>query len=204
MQAPLNTYADIDGHELFRRAIVDGDEIAWAEGVTRYRALLVSWAKRCAASAAIIEPTDDIADQAFSRAWAALSPARFEQFPTLAAVLAYLRSCVASAVIDCARGQRSAERLAGAIEIDDVATPEQIALVQCERRDLWEIVHSIIQSEQEHVIMLESFVYGQPPRAILAFYPRLFANVDEVYSAKRNLFERLKRCPELREIYQDR
>src|SRR4051794_15491607 len=117
MQTPLNAYANIDGHELFRRAIVDGDEIAWAEGVTRYRGLLVSWAKRCAVSAAIGEPGDDIADHAFSRAWAALSPERFDQFPTLAAVLAYLRACVTTAVIDCARSQHSAERLAQALEV---------------------------------------------------------------------------------------
>ena len=202
MQAPLNTYANIDGHELFRRAIVDGDEVAWAESVARYRALLVSWAKRCALSAAIGEPGDDIADHAFSRAWAALSPDRFDQFPTLASVLAYLRTCVTSAVIDCARGQQSAERLARAIEVDDVATPEQIFAVLAEREELWGIVHGIVQNEQERVILMESFVYGLPPRAILARYPQLFTAVVDVYNAKRNLFERLKRCQELREIYQ--
>jgi DNA-directed RNA polymerase specialized sigma24 family protein len=147
--------------------------------VARYRALLVSWAKRCAASAAIIEPTDDIADQAFSRAWAALSPMRFDQFPTLGAVLAYLRSCVASAVIDCARSQHSAERLAQVIEQDAVATPEQTALTRCDRQELWATVGNLIHSEQERVVLLESFVYGQPPRAILARYPGLFANVEE-------------------------
>ena len=202
MQAPLNTYADIDGHELFRRAIVDGDEVAWAEGVARYRTLLVSWAKRCALSAAIGEPGDDIADHAFSRAWAALSPDRFDQFPTLASVLAYLRACVTSAVIDCARGQQSAERLARALEVDDVASPEQIFVQLAEREELWAIVYGIVQNEQERVILIESFVHGLPPRAILARYPQLFTSAVDVYSAKRNLFERLKRCQELRQIYQ--
>jgi DNA-directed RNA polymerase specialized sigma24 family protein len=201
MQTPLHAYANIDGHELFRRAIVDGDEIAWAEGMTRYRGLLVAWAKRCAASAAIGEPSDDIADRAFSRAWAALSPARFEQFPNLASVLAYLRACVTTAVIDCARSQRSAERLAQAIEVDDVATPEQLAMALVDRQELWKIVNGTIQNEQDRVILIESFVYGQPPRAILMRYPQLFADVGEVYSIKRNLFERLKRCAALQEIY---
>jgi DNA-directed RNA polymerase specialized sigma24 family protein len=171
--------------------------------VTRYRGLLVSWAKRCAASAAIGEPGDHIADQAFSRAWAALGPARFEQFPNLASVLAYLRACVTTAVIDCARSQRSAERLAQAIEVDDVATPEELAIALADRQALWEIVNGTIQNEQERAILIESFVYGQPPRAILARYPQLFANVGEVYSAKRNLFERLKRCAALQAIYQE-
>jgi DNA-directed RNA polymerase specialized sigma24 family protein len=202
MQAPLNTYANIDGHELFRRAIVDGDEVAWAEGVARYRTLLVSWAKRCAVRAAIGEPDDDIADRAFSRAWAALSPERFDQFPTLASVLAYLRTCVTSAVIDCARGQQSAERLARAIAVDDVATPEQIFLNLSDREALWDIVQGVVQTEQERVILVESFLYGLPPRAILARYPQLFSSAVDVYNAKRNLFERLKRCQELRQIYQ--
>src|SRR5829696_2636965 len=203
MQTPLHAYANIDGHELFRRAIVDGDQVAWAEGVTRYRGLLVSWARRCAASAMIGEPGDDIADHAFSRAWAALGPERFEQFPNLASVLAYLRACVTSAVIDCARSQRSAERLAQTIEVDDVATPEQLAMAFVDRQALWEIVEGTIQNKQDRVILIESFVYGQPPRAVLARYPQLFANVDEVYSVKRNLFERLKRCAALQAIYQE-
>jgi DNA-directed RNA polymerase specialized sigma24 family protein len=165
--------------------------------------LLVSWAKRCAASAAIGELGDHIADQAFSRAWAALAPARFEQFPNLASVLAYLRTCVTTAVIDCARSQHSAERLAQAIAVDAVATPEQLVIARVDRQALWEIVHSTIQNEQERVILIESIVYGQPPRAILARYPELFANAGEVYSAKRNLFERLKRCAALQAIYQE-
>lgn len=202
MQAPLNTYGDIEGHELFRLAIVERDEVAWAESIARYRTLLISWAKRCAVSAAIGEPGDDIADHAFVRAWSALSPDRFDQFPTLASVLAYLRSCVTSAVIDYARGQQSAERLARSIEVDEVATPEQIFVQLAEREELWKIVYSIVQSEQERVILIDSFVHGLPPRAILARYPQLFAAIVDVYNTKRNLFERLKRCEELRSIYE--
>src|SRR5262245_44443638 len=112
MQAPLNPYAHIDGHELFRRAIVERDEMAWSEGMRRYRTLLVYWATRSAAKASVGECGDDIADQAISRAWTALSAACFERFPNLAAILGYLRACVASAVIDCARGQQATERLA--------------------------------------------------------------------------------------------
>jgi DNA-directed RNA polymerase specialized sigma24 family protein len=196
-------YTNIDGHELFRKAIVDGDQLAWAEGVARYRRMLVSWAARCAANAAISELGDDIADQAFSRAWAALSPERFDQFPNLASVLAYLRVCVTTAVIDCARSQRSAERLSQALETGSVASPEELSLEGFERQALWEIVSGMIQNEQERVILLESFVYSQPPRAILARYPQLFTNIGEVYNTKRNLFVRLKHCAALRKIYRE-
>jgi DNA-directed RNA polymerase specialized sigma24 family protein len=201
MQAPLNPYAQIEGHELFRRAIVEGDEMAWSEGIRRYRTLLVYWASRSAAKASIGECGDDIADQAISRAWTALSTACFDRFPNLAAILAYLRACVASAVIDCARGQQAAERLAQAFELPQVATPEEIAIERHDRQALWQIVLSNVQNEQERVVLVEMFVYALPPRTIVARYPHLFASAHDVYNAKRNVFERLKRCPELRRLY---
>lgn len=204
MQLQLEDYDCLEGHELFRRAIVEGDEWAWEVGIRRYRAMLIVWARRCAASSAIIECCEDIADQAIARAWAALSPARFEQFPTIAALLAYLKVCVTTAVADYARREQSTERLVLAIEAADVATPEQIVLAQCEKEEVWGIVGAIVQCEQERVVLVESLVNGLPPRAILAGYPNLFDDVSAVYAAKRNLFERLRRCRALRELYDER
>src|SRR5262247_3994627 len=88
------------GYELFRRAIVERDEDAWAEITVRYRRLLISWAGQCSAKLEIAEYGDDIADQAIARAWRALAPAQFATFPNLAALLGYLRACVAAVVID--------------------------------------------------------------------------------------------------------
>ena len=49
---------------------------------------------------AVNESYEDLADHALARAWIALSPARFANFPSLGAVLAYLRACVTAAVVD--------------------------------------------------------------------------------------------------------
>src|SRR5689334_9517663 len=76
MQPPCSEYANLDGYELFRRAIEERDEQAWAESIARYRRLLISWARRCIAKATLSECCEDIADYAFTRAWAALSPER--------------------------------------------------------------------------------------------------------------------------------
>ena len=61
--------------------------------------------RRSSASAVLTESYDDLADQAFTRAWSALSPERFASFPTLAALLAYMRACVTTTVIDHARSE---------------------------------------------------------------------------------------------------
>jgi DNA-directed RNA polymerase specialized sigma24 family protein len=203
MQAQQYVQASQDGYELFRRAIMDRDEGAWIESATRYRPLLAAWAGRCSASAAIAESYDDLADQALARAWSALSPARFASFPNLAALLGYLRACVTTTVIDYARSELSRERLEQSIEAGDVATPEQVVIEQFERREVWRIVQKVATSQQERVVLIETFVYDLPPRAILTRHPDLFADPTEIYTTKRNLYDRLKRCPELRELYHE-
>jgi len=196
-------YANDNGYELFRRAFVDRDEQAWTDSTDRYRPMLISWAGRCSASATIMERCDDIADLAFARAWSAISPERFAQFPTLGALLAYLRACVTTAVIDCARSEMINERLYQVAEVDDVATPEQLVFEQFDRQELWRIANGLAHTEQERAVLIEDFIYDLRPRAILTRHPELFASATEIYCAKRNLIERLKRCPELRQIYQE-
>src|SRR5689334_938208 len=196
-------YANHDGYELFRLAFVERDEQAWAEGAARFRPMLISWAGRCSASATIMERCDDIADLAFARAWTAISPERFVKFPTLGALLAYLRACVSTAVIDCARNEMVNERLYEVAEADDVATPEQVVLKELERQELWQVATRLAQNEQERAVLIEGFMYDLRPRAILARHPELFAQPSEIYSAKRNLIERLKRCPDLLRLYQE-
>jgi DNA-directed RNA polymerase specialized sigma24 family protein len=94
---------EVDEYELFRRAIVARDEDAWAAIYERYRPLLVAWARHNSTTAQIGEYYDDIANQAFARAWSALSPQHFDQFSSLAKLLAYLRTCVMAVAIDAAR-----------------------------------------------------------------------------------------------------
>jgi DNA-directed RNA polymerase specialized sigma24 family protein len=203
MQAQQSVQSQQESYELFRRAIVERDEQAWIESATRYRPLLAAWAGRCSASAALAESFDDLADQAFARAWSALSPERFASFPSLAALLAYLRACVTTTVIDHARSQLTRERVEQSIEVEEVATPEQLMIDQFQRREVWRIAEGAAVSEQERVVLRETFVYDLPPRAILRRHPDLFADAHAIYVTKRNLFDRLQRCPELRQVYQE-
>jgi DNA-directed RNA polymerase specialized sigma24 family protein len=189
-----------DGYELFRRAIVERDEDAWAAIIVRYRRLLIAWAGQCSARVRIAEEGDDIADQAVARAWRALSAAQFASFPTLAALLAYLRTCVAAVVIDLNRSQAVYERAKQSVVLDDVATPEEIILEQWQHADLWRCVEAVIATPQERTVLTESFVYDLPPRAIHARHPALFADVTAVYNVKRNLIGRLQRNSLIQEL----
>jgi DNA-directed RNA polymerase specialized sigma24 family protein len=188
-----DTAADLEGYQLFRQAIVEGDVDAWATIADRYRRQMVAWANHCCARLPIHEPRTDIADQALARAWAALSTAQFESFPSLAAFLAYLRTCVMATTIDHAREQLARMRNEHLAQTEAVAVPlEQAVLEQPQQAELWRLILSTTKNEQEQLLVRESLIYALPPRAIYARHPDQFTNVAVVYRMKRNIFKRLQ------------
>lgn len=193
----------IVGYELFRRAIIERDEDAWAEIHHYYRPLLVAWASQHGAALRLDEQFEDLADRALARAWAALTPGRFTAFPSLAALLAYLRTCVTAAVIDCARAQAARERVAQRLAVGAAPTPEQVVLGELERAELWWLVLSLAETSRDRAILFECLILDIPPRAILAHHPRIFADIQSVYAAKRNFLARLQRNPALRRFYRE-
>jgi DNA-directed RNA polymerase specialized sigma24 family protein len=194
------TVTDQTGYTLFRQAIVDRDADAWATICTCYQPLLMHWANQSCASMAIDESNMDLADHAFARAWAALIPMCFGKFANLAALLAYLRTCVASVAIDCTRAQIARSRMREQLDEHPVATPEQIVLHEADCSELWHLVSQVVATAQERTILYECFVLDLPPRLILTRHPDLFATIGAVYAVKRNLLDRLRRSPELREF----
>src|SRR5258706_5947972 len=140
---------DYAGYTLFRQAIVDRNPESWAAICTHYRPLLVHWVNRCPASTWIGESSPDLADQAFARTWAALTPACFGKFANLAALLAYLRACVTAVVIDCVRAQTARTRIRQKLDSTSVATPEQIVMHQAESSEFWRLVSRVVATTQE-------------------------------------------------------
>jgi DNA-directed RNA polymerase specialized sigma24 family protein len=192
-----------EDYELFRRAIMERDADAWTAIHRRYRALLIAWASRYGSAARLGELPEDIADQAFARAWMALTPQHFATFAGLAQLLAYLRTCVATTVIDGARSQLASERRRQQIHERAVATPEQIVVASMAHVELWRMLKAMAQTPAEEVILVESIAYALPPREILARHPQLFCGIADVYSAKRNLFARLQRNHDLLRLHQE-
>jgi hypothetical protein len=108
--------------------------------------------------------------------------------------------CVTAVVIDYARAQTARTRMQQKLDANAVATPEQILIQATECVELWQLVRRVAVTRQERTILYACFVLDLPPRMILARHPELFATITAVYSAKRNLLERLRRRPELRQF----
>jgi DNA-directed RNA polymerase specialized sigma24 family protein len=186
-----------EGYDLFRQAIVERVADAWTDIIKHFRPLLIAWANASTASTGVSEPSCDIADEALARAWVALTPERFATIPNLAAVLGYLHACVTATAIDHARVRARCLRLAQEVAVEAAAMPDEVVLHDLARAEFWRLLKSLVRTEQEHVILTENMMREIPPRLILRRYPELFCSITEVYSAKRNLFERLRRNAEV-------
>jgi DNA-directed RNA polymerase specialized sigma24 family protein len=191
-----------NGYDLFYRALAERNDDAWREIAQRYRSLLVAWARRAAARSSVTELPEDLADQALARAWSALSSSPSCGFPTLAAALGYLRTCVTAVVIDTARAQVSRTRLQQQLEVGSVPNPEEQVMETIGHSEVWQMASAVVGCEQERVVLYDSIVLGLASREILVQHPRLFECIDDVYRTKRNLFSRLQRHPELRRMWE--
>lgn len=191
-------------YELFRRALVEGDNAAWGWIFEQYTPLVEHWVRCTGAFTFSGETSDYFVGAAFIRFWRAIPPERFNTFPTLAALLNYLRRCAACVVIDAARGRSFA----------DVLPEEQInwnqqrlghideeATARVSREEFWRLVDGLLTSEAERVVVRCSYLLGMKPGEIYARWRGLFASVEEIYILKRHILSRLRRSPELQQLY---
>lgn len=188
-------------YELFRRATQSRDEAAFAVIYHQYRALVGRWVEQHPAFAGD-EEVDYFVNRAFEKFWHAVTPEKFAHFPNLKAVLAYLKLCVHSALVDHvrSRGPQGIDTDLHQLDLRDSRTdadPLASAVVRLEQRELWRLVLSKLQDDRERVVIYGSFVLALKPREIHAQHPDLFDNVGEIYRTKQNVLERLRRDRDL-------
>ncbi len=190
-------------YELFRRAIVLGDQNAHERLYIQYQSLVASWVERHSSYPSTGEEIQYFVNRAFEKLWRALSPAKFGQFADLKALLAYLKMCTHSAIIDYSRVHQHAV-------VDEEPTQEQLATGQDrgsdmeeeamrddERSDFWRLIDQRISGEKERAVIYGSFVLAMKPGELQIHYAHLFNDVKDVYRTKQNVIDRLRRDQEL-------
>lgn len=189
-------------YELFRRAIVEGNEVAWEYIYTHYSSLVESWVRRSGAFASSGESSEYFVGAAFTKFWRAISQ-RFDQFPTLASLLHYLQLCAGSVVIDSVRAQSWAEMLPEEALPTGAVTqpaPDEEAMQRVDCEEFWNYINTQLNSEAERIVVFRSFVMGMKPGDIYNDRQDLFQSINDVYNVKRNVLGRLSRNPELRSM----
>ncbi len=188
-------------HEIFRRAICDREEAAWDAIFAQYRGMVLAWVRRHPVSATVREDDAYWVNRTFERFWTAVTPDRFGAFPSMAALLRYLKLCGHSVLLDEVRARGAArtdaldDRVAESIATPDVA---DTAIGYLAGSDLWDAIAAEMQDEAERRAAYLCFVLDLKPREVQERHPELYATVDDVYRIKRNLLDRLRRNPHIR------
>jgi hypothetical protein len=188
-------------YELFRRALVERDEVAWEYVFNHYRGLVESWVRRSGAFTSSGETSEYFVVSAFTRFWQAITAERFVSFNTLAALLHYLQLCAGCVVIDSVRAQSWAEEAmvyARGVHV----SPDEEAVERVNRVEFWGYINELLNDESERVVLYSSYVLGMKPGDIYSQRSDLFQNVNDVYNVKRNVLGRLSRNQELRQRFE--
>jgi hypothetical protein len=195
--------------ELFRRAIVRGDECAWSDLYQLYRNLVSSWIL-CGAPAAMLveEQVPSLINAAFTRFARGVSPQKFANFPTLEMLLGYLKRCTRSVLFDELRRRQMLRSREIACEVPlDVIEQEPIVEDPAElfdthlaSQEVWTIVAQAVPSQAERLILMYVCVLGWRSQELQRLYPALYPSIDDVYRIKRNVIARLQRNRQLRAL----
>ena len=192
-------------YELFRRAIVDCNQSAWACVYDQYHRLVTGWVERHPAYPASSEEVQFLVNRAFEKMWAALTPEKFSRFPNLKSLLRYLQMCVHSVILDQVRAaQRSlvdanVEKLA-AEGVEQGLVVENQALSRVQRDQFWEQISLRLRDRRERRVVYGSFILALKPRELYVYYQETFVDVTEVYRVKQNVLARLRRDAELKKL----
>jgi len=186
-----------------RRCHDERDDVAWEYLFRQYHGLVERWVRNTTTFDSSGDDSRNLVGQTFARFWRAIPPERFEKFPTTAALLHYLQLCASCVVIDGARA-RTAARLASSELLSTEeglhASPDEEVIGDMDREEFWRYVATRLNSQAERAVVFDSFIEGMKPREIYDARRDLFANVNEVYLAKRNVLDRLRRDLGLRRL----
>ncbi len=195
-------------YELFRRAILQRDDQAWACIYSQYQRLVTHWVERHAAYSSSGEEAQFFMNRAFEKMWVGISPDKFTTFEDLASLLRYLQMCVHSVMIDFVRQKEyrlrleAIEEMPQPLQARDTAVEDHISAA-LSRTELWQWLQTQIKDEKEARVIDGLFVLGLKPREVQDLYPKTFSDVKEIYRVKENLIARLRRSDEVKSFFLD-
>jgi DNA-directed RNA polymerase specialized sigma24 family protein len=192
--------------ELFRRAIRENDQTAWEIIFNQYQSLVTGWVRQHQGFESSGEEAQFFVTEAFAKISSILTSEKFDKFSNLKALLSYLKMCVHSVITDYNRKadqanlQVSFEEIQIDIKSSDPA-PESTVLDKLDKHTLWTQLIDRLNDEKERLVMQGVFVLALKPRELCDYYEGTFENVEEVYRIKQNIFARLRRDSEFRELF---
>lgn len=188
-------YASDPCRELFRRAIVEDDQQAWAALYDQYRALTIH-----AGRGSRLDPLeqDGLVNETFARFadWVQ-SPSFKQPFPPIAVLISVLKKCASSTSIDHHRRWEHQQQLETEIQHVPKApgSPRDRMLDAVFDRQRIAFLISRLQDDEERQIFTLSWELGFKPQEIVDQYADAFPTVHVVYRIKERIVRRLSEDP---------
>ena len=179
------------GLELLHRAIVQGDQDAWAGLQQCFDDTIRGWlhSHPLRKVACQLESEETYMALALERFWQATARQQIV-FKTLAGALAYLRASLHGAILDTLRTY-SRPREVALPEPGEAGEPQvedQVAGLQ-----VWEALQTILPNKREQRLAYLLYHCGLKPREIVRFCSQEWSDVQEIYRLRRNILERILR-----------
>jgi hypothetical protein len=180
------------GLELFHRALMQRDALAWEIIQQRFKEVVFRWmlGHPLRKVACRYDSEENYVAQAFARFWQATAGNQEIRFRTLAAVLRYLRASLHGAILDTLRAYSRPQE----VPLPEPGEPgEPLAKDQDVSPELWEVILSLISDKRQQRVAYLLFHCHLKPREIIQFCPEEFSNIQEIYRLRRTIVERLLR-----------
>jgi hypothetical protein len=176
--------------ELLRLALAEEKPEAFAWVYRVYEDRTLRWVRQHAAFPQTGENAEYFANMALSQLYFALHGPKFEHFPSVARILAYLKVCVHTAIMQHVRRQRSLQLLPLAAAVQAPAQPNFDMQLRVEQ--LWGRVCYLLPDEKDQGLARCAFVQALKPREIVAAYPDVWRDEREVTVALYRIRQRLR------------
>lgn len=176
------------GYELWRRAIVDGCQLAWCGVYDVFGTQVRVWLRRAGHQAAVEELVID----ALVRVWRGVSADSFEaKLPHLDAVMAYVKRATFSARADYLRRRHAQKHQHEALELVTLPVRELRPLERRFDSDVTPYLEAI-DTAQDRIIFDCMFLGGMSSRDVLARFAE-FDDIRTVYLRRDSLKKKLRR-----------
>ena len=178
--------------EIFRRAMLQNDSLAWDALYRYFKPTFLSWLRRHPNRqvAGRFDTEENYIARTIERFWLATVHNGELQFNTIAAVLRYLHACLNGAILNTLRFHARAQEQ----PLPEPNLPDEPIAEDADNGfEVWAVIQSMLPDERERRLAYLLFHCGLKPRESVHYCPEEWSDVQEIYRLHRNIIDRLQR-----------
>jgi hypothetical protein len=182
--------------ELFRIGVQEEDHEVFTEVYKVFQAQVKSWIYTHGGFYKTGEDIEHFVSLAFSKFYHAVHGHKFERFPNFAAVVAYLKLCTHSGIVDYLRKLPPIEA-----NIDDIPLSEPMQPTNTTLSMIWDRIDNLLTDTNDQFVARKVFVEGYTPAELVAQFPDQFATTREVSVILQRIRRKLRNDRMLRDMF---